>query len=307
MNFDLVIKNGKIIDGTGAPWFRADVGIRDGSIAALGSLKGASAKETVDAAGQYVSPGFVDIHSHGDFTITKSPDATVKLLQGVTTQLDGNCGMSVAPLAGEGVGWAEKALGAYGVKVTWRTFPEFREIVEKQGTGVNFANLVGHGTVRLAVMGYDQRRPTSAELEKMKALVREAMESGCIGMSTGLVYPPGYNADIEEIVELCRVVAEYDGIYTSHVRGDRETQIEAARELVETAERAGIPTIFSHIEAKYPKHSPAFQRWKLSMLEEARTRGADIMADTHEVTWTGVPDVRWILPFPWRVDRKSVV
>lgn len=298
---DTIIKNGRIIDGTGAPWFKGDLGITDGKIVRIGNMREASASRIIDASGLYVTPGFVDSHSHGDFSILKSPEAKIKVLQGVTTQLDGHCGMSVAPLEGEALNWAEKSVGPYSGAITWKSFEDFFQNIEEMGTAINTAYLVGHGTVRLCVVGYENKPLTEADRTKMKRLIRESMEAGCLGMSTGLVYPPGFNATVEEIVELCGVVAEYDGIYTSHVRGDRETQIESAQELLEVAEKAGIPTIFSHIEAKYPKHAPAFQKWKLGMLEEARSRGIDITADTHEVTWTGVADVRWILPFPWRV------
>jgi N-acyl-D-amino-acid deacylase len=298
---DIIITNGKIIDGTGAPWFKADLGIRDGKIVRIGKLQDASASRIIDAEGLYVTPGFVDNHSHGDFSILKSPEMKIKVLQGVTTQLDGQCGMSVAPLEGEALSWAEKSVSPLSGPIMWRSFEDFFRKVEEKGAAINTAYVVGHGTVRLCVLGYDARKPTETELAEMKQLIRESMAAGCIGMSTGLVYPPGYHATTEEIVELCGVVAEYDGIYTSHVRGDRETQIESAQELLDVAEKASIPTVFSHIEAKYPKHSPSFQKWKLAMLEEARSRGIDITADTHEVTWTGVADVRWILPYPWRV------
>jgi N-acyl-D-amino-acid deacylase len=154
-------------------------------------------------------------------------------------------------------------------------------------------------------MGFEPRKPSPEELEEMKKLVEEAMMDGCIGMSTGLVYPPGFYADTEEIIELCKVVAKYDGIYASHVRGDRETQIESAQEFIEIAEKAGISAQLSHIEAKFPKNDPSFQKWKLAMLEEARSRGVDVTADTHEVQWIGVKDIRALLPFPWRTKTAE--
>ena len=300
MIYDKLVRGGMVIDGTGSPWFRADIGIQNGRIAHIGRLSAARATEVLDADGLYVAPGFVDIHSHGDHSVVANPEARVKIMQGVTTQLDGNCGMSIAPLGGEAVDWAVQQTERYSVDVTWRSFGEYFSRLEQEKPAVNVACLVGHGTVRLCVMGYDSRKPSEAQIEAMASHVQESMESGCRGLSTGLVYPPGLHASPEEIVELCRVASRFGGVYASHVRGDRETQIESTQEFIRTAQEAEIPGILSHIEAKYPYNDPSYQHWKLAMMEEARSRGIDVTADTHSVRWIGIPDIRGLLPFPWR-------
>jgi N-acyl-D-amino-acid deacylase len=199
--YDLLIRNGTVVDGSGSPAFRADVAIRDGRIARIGDLKGASARRTLDASGLVVAPGFIDVHTHAD-DLAKKPRAENFLRMGVTTIVAGNCGSSAVDIGKE------------------------LEEIRRADPSINFATLVGHGSVRSAVMGMERRAPTAAELEKMKALAARAMADGAVGLSTGLQYVPGSYAAEDEIVELARVACRAGGLYASHMRnegdGDRE-------------------------------------------------------------------------------------
>ncbi|MCS7366055.1 MAG: amidohydrolase family protein, partial [archaeon GB-1867-035] len=242
LDYDLLIVNGRILDGTDNPWFRADVGIANGRIMSIGDLKGIDAELIIDAEGLFVCPGFIDMHSHSDFTLLVNPRAESKVRQGVTTEVIGNCGSSAAPVKGETArARLLSMMHKYGVEFSWSTFSEYLKTLEDRGAAVNVAALVGHGTVRRCVLGLESRPPTRDELDEMKALVAEAMKAGAFGMSSGLVYPPGRYASKEELIELCRVVAKYGGFYASHIRGERETIVEATAEAIEIGERAGVP------------------------------------------------------------------
>ncbi len=196
--YDVVIAGGRVVDGTGNPWYRADVGIRDGRIAAIGDLRQAQAARRIDAAGLVVAPGFIDIHTHGDEGIEKFPVARNYLQQGVTTVVGGNCGGSIYPV---------------GEKLA---------ALEKAGLGINFALLVGQGTIREQVLGMEGRPPTADELARMEGLVAKAMEQGAIGLSTGLYYAPGSYSSTAEVIALAKVAARYGGIYTA-TSGTRAT------------------------------------------------------------------------------------
>lgn len=279
MKFDVLIRKGRVIDGTGSPWRVQDVGVRRGKIVGVGRLDASEANVEIDASGKYVAPGFVDIHTHSDIGILLDPTCECAVRQGATTHVIGNCGDSAAPVS---KGHREEAIRRFSyyseaAEWNWSTYGEYLAVVERQGTGLNVAGLVGHGTVRIAAMGLEERPPTGTELRKMKGLVGEALRAGAFGMSTGLVYPPGCFAATDEIVELARVVARHGGFYASHVRGERETIDEAVRECIEIGERAGCPVQISHNNPKYGgwgKSSEIHAMW-----EEARERGLDVTAD----------------------------
>ena len=289
MVFDVVIRGGRVLDGTGAPWRIADLGIRRGKVARIGRLGRAKASRQIDASSMYVAPGFIDIHTHSDIGILVESTAECAIRQGVTTHVIGNCGDSPAPIGEAYREFAVRRFEYYAEakEWTWSTYGEYLDFMERHGVGINIAGLVGHGSVRLAVMGFEERLPTRDELRMMKAHVEEAMRAGAFGMSTGLVYPPGCFADTDEIVEIARIVARHGGFYASHIRGERETIVDAVRECIEIGELAGCPVQISHNNPKYGglgKSDEIQALW-----EAARTRGVDVLADNDAHTDFGPP------------------
>ncbi|MDP6777644.1 MAG: amidohydrolase family protein, partial [Candidatus Latescibacteria bacterium] len=210
---DLLIKNARIIDGSGDPEYTADLAISDGRISSIGPKIAEKATRQIETSGWVVAPGFIDIHTHSDLPVLELPTADSKVMGGVTTEVLGNCGMSAAPLSERESSEIAQGLQDHGIQ-PWQTLGEYLDRLESRRASLNIAAIVGHGTVRLAAMGWDSRRPSSAELDEMKDLVDEAMKSGAFGLSTGLAYTPGSNATRDEIVELARVVARYNGFYT---------------------------------------------------------------------------------------------
>src|SRR5438552_220 len=253
MAFDILIRGGNVLDGTGSPARAADIGIQRRRIARVGKLARAPAHRTVDAKGLFVAPGFIHIHTHSDIGILVEPTAECAVCQGVTTHVIGNCGDSPAPISEGYREIASRRFESYaqGREWDWTTYGEYLDFMGANGVGVNIAGLVGHGAIRTAVMGFDERAPNREELRSMKAHVEEAMAAGAFGMSTGLVYPPGCFAATEEIVELAKVVARHGGFYASHIRGERETIVDAVKECIEIGERAGCPVQISHNNPKY--------------------------------------------------------
>ena len=289
MAFDVVIRGGRVLDGTGSPWRVADIGIRGGKIARVGRLGRAKCDRAIDASGTYVAPGFIDIHTHSDIGILVEPSAECAVRQGVTTHVIGNCGDSPAPISERYRELAVRRFEYYAQARDWNwsTYGEYLEFMATRGIGINIAGLVGHGSVRLATMGFEERPPTSDEMRSMKDHIDEAMRSGAFGMSTGLVYPPGCFAATEEIVELAKVVARHHGFYASHIRGERETIVDAVRECIDIGERAGCPVQISHNNPKYGgigKSSEIQHLW-----EAARQRGVDVLADNDAHTDFGPP------------------
>src|SRR5467141_1026627 len=289
MAFDILIRGGRVLDGTGAPWRLADVGIRGGKIARVGRIGRSTSDRTIDASGKYVAPGFIDIHTHSDIGILVEPTAECAVRQGVTTHVIGNCGDSPAPISDTYRDLAVRRFEYYAQARdwTWSSCGEYLDFMERQGVGVNIASLVGHGSVRLATMGFEDRPATKTELRTMSRHVEEAMRAGAFGMSTGLVYPPGCFAGTDEIVPLAKVVARHRGFYASHIRGERETIVEAVRECIEIGERAGCAVQISHNNPKYGgigKGKEVQALW-----EAARARGVDVLADNDVHTDFGPP------------------
>ena len=293
--FDLLIRDGRVLDGTGSPARRGDVGVLGNRIAAVGELERGDAANVIEARGRYVCPGFIDIHTHSDIGILQDPTAENAVRQGMTTHVTGNCGVSPAPVAEATRHLAEHGFPDYGhpVAYTWSTFGGYLDAVERAGVGVNVVPLVGHGSVRLAVLGYEQRPPTTEELDLMRAHVEEAMHAGAFGMSTGLVYPPGCFGDTDEVVALAEVAAAHGGLYASHIRGERETVVDAVRECLEIGERSGCRVQISH---NAPKHGGTHLLPDVMALwEDARARGMDVAVDNDahtDLAW----DLRYGLP-----------
>lgn len=283
MNFSLVIKNGKVVDGTGNPWFKADVGIRDGCIAEIGNPLSDEAERVIDALGSVVSPGFIDTHSHSDGTMLMDPKVESSIRQGVTTQVIGNCGCGFAPANPA----RKKDLESYvrrllpvDIESNWYTFREYKQSLAAAGCSTNIAPLVAHGALRIAVMGFENRAPTPGELGLMKLLLAEGMEAGAFGMSTGLIYPPCIYADTQEFIELCDLVAKHDGLFVIHMRGEGATLIPAVQEALEIAGKAGVRTHISHHKAT-GRRNWGKTKVTLGMIEETRGRGLEITFDQY--------------------------
>ncbi|MGB9821317.1 MAG: N-acyl-D-amino-acid deacylase family protein [Pseudothermotoga sp.] len=293
--YDLLILNAMIIDGTSSPWFYGDIGINAGKISAIGNLKRRKARKTIDAKGLFVAPGFIDIHSHSDFHALVDYKCESKVRQGVTTEIIGNCGYSLAPLLGEALHESRRShFEQYGVEAGWQSVEEYLQVLEKSQPSINYATLVGHGTIRKSVMGYEKREPTKDELSQMKKLLDQAMRDGAFGMSTGLIYSPGSFAKTDEIVELCKVVARRNGIYTTHMRSESEHLQEAVQESIEIGERSKVPVQISHHKACGRKYFGKVDK-TLQMIEQARLKGIDVTCDVYPYTATAT-DLDAILP-----------
>ena len=304
MSYDLIIKGGKVVDGAGNPWFYGDLAIADGKIAAVEKLPQEDAERVIDAEGLVVAPGFIDAHSHSDGGVLVYPHMESTLAQGITTVVAGQCGGSPAPIDPDMRELLEERYSKQmppGIefKITWTTFDEYLNRVEEVGVGANIAHHVGHSTVRIAAMGFDARQPTEAELEEMRRLTEEAMESGAYGLSTGLIYPPGMYATTDEIVELAKVAARYGGVYDSHIRGEGATLLKAVAEAIEIGESAGLPVHISHHKAA-GKSVWGMSVETLRMMEEARSRGVDVTFDQYPYR-AGSTSLVTLLP-PWAHD-----
>ena len=301
--YDIIIKNGMVVDGLGAKLFQADLGLRGEQIQSVGNLQGAAGKLVIDASGKTVSPGFIDIHSHtGAAQLLLNPKGESKIRQGVTTEVSGNCSGSDFPLRPE-ASEEEKAF-AVNFKVTrdWQDLEGYFARAKREGMAFNYATLVGQGTVRSYVLEEARRKPTAEELDRMKKLVAEAMEQGAIGISTGLEYIPSGFASTEELIELCRVVAKYGGFYATHVRSEDQAVVEAIAEAIHIAQSAGLPLQISHFKA-----CGRTNWWKLPMLfdlvERAAQKGLAVTADRYPYTAysTGLA-----INFPgWAMDGGS--
>ncbi len=285
MIFDTLIKGGRLIDGTGNPWRYADVGIVGDKVAAVMPARQerwAEAREIVDATGKVVTPGFVDVHSHADFSLLDDPYSAYFVFQGVTTLISGNCGHSVVGGGADAVRdyWHRQGLLSARQLADlrqWNTLAEYRDLVKAQGglacwTGI----LMGHGTIRMAVVGPDNRPATQEEISRMRDMVRQGMEEGAVGLSTGLDYQPGRFAPTCELVELAKVVAQYGGTYATHIRNsrDRKDAVPAVMEAISVGEQSGARVQISHLSGKY------LQGREMELIEEARARGVDVACDS---------------------------
>lgn len=277
--YDLVIEHGTLADGAGSPCVPANLGIRDGRIAAV-TKEPLKAEKTIDASGCVVAPGFVDIHSHSDCYPLVSPFAESKLHDGVTTEIAGNCGDSPFPMGGRSLLQEQEYFGRFGLKIDWTDITEYLDRARRKGTAINRAFLVGHGSIRSAVMDCVDRPPTPEELHRMKDHVRRAMEHGALGMSTGLIYPPGCYAKSDEIVELCKVVAEYGGLYASHIRSEGDRLEEAIEEAFDISHRSGARLQISHLKVAGETNWPKI-KWLKERLAAACERGDNFACDRY--------------------------
>ncbi len=290
--YDLVVRNGKLVDGTGNPWRRGDLAVKGARIVALGAVPPGAAKRTIDAKGLVVSPGFIDIHSHSDTTILEDGLAQSKIRQGVTTEVFGE-DTSPGPRLGK---LAPGSITANGKTHRWNTLGEYFDTVEKAGVSTNVASFVGLGNVWRCVMGESHARPNAEQLEAMKKLVEDAMKQGASGLSCLLAQPPGSLATTDDIVELCKVVAKFGGIFVAHIRHEGTDVFDAIREVIEIGRRAGIQVEILHLKI-------AEQRlWGrmaevVQVINKARAEGVNVQANVYPYT-RGHNNLASIVP-PW--------
>ncbi len=278
--YDLIIKNGEILDGTGSPACFADIAIKDGKIAKIGKgLEGAA--EILNAAGLVVTPGFIDSHAHNDLNALTFPAQTEKVEQGITTAVAGTCGTTNAPLSREFHAEEDTEYEGLGKHADiHRTWKSYMETLEKIPQGCNVLCYVGHNALRRASMGSEDRAPTAAELEKMKALVREAMENGALGVSFGLAYAPSCYAETNELIALAKVVAEYHGVISAHVREEGDHVVRSAEEFLTVIRESGARGVYSHVKAQ-SKENWGKVCHTLRMIEDANQAGFDVYGDVY--------------------------
>jgi N-acyl-D-amino-acid deacylase len=280
--FDLVITNGHIIDGTGSPWYSGDVGIRDGKVIAIGNLAPSPRKRTIDAAGKVVAPGFIDMLGQSELSILVEPRLPSKIYQGITTEITGEGG-SAAPLNDAIIQIDRPGYEHYHITPDWRTFRQYFARLEKQGMGINLASYVGATQVRRMVLGDENNQPTSEQLEQMKALVREAMKDGAVGVSTALEYAPAPYAKTEELIALAAEGGKFGGIYSTHMRNESDSVLEAIDEALRIGREAHVPVEIWHIKVA-GKNNWGRMREVVAKINAARLAGADVTADTYAYT-----------------------
>lgn len=282
-SFDVLITGGRVVDGTGAPWFAADVGIRGDRIVAIGNLNGATAKTRIDAAGLVVAPGFIDLLGQSEFNVLVDNRAASKIMQGVTTEVTGE-GTSIAPMNDRLFADQADAYRHFGITMDWHTLGEyFKRLDERTHPAINIATFVGAGGLRTYVIGKENRPATPSELRQMQDLVAAAMEDGALGVSSSLQYMPDRFASTDELVALASVAARYGGVYFTHVRSEAGEIDSALDEVFTIADRAKIPAEIWHLKTAY---KPNWGRMPevLGRIEAARARGLDITADQYPYT-----------------------
>lgn len=282
--YDLLISNGMILDGAGNPWFRGDIGIKNGRIERIGIIS-ASYTRTIDAEGLVVVPGFVDIHTHNDLTVLPYPGLESYVMQGVTTSVTGNCGLSIAPVNPARVHLLKRYLSPF-LKAghdygwDWLTLGDFCQKIEENGFAHNLVPLVGQGTIRLAVKGYDRGDATTEEMTAMKKFLEESLEDGAFGLSAGLIYPPGSYTSTEELVDLTSVLSAYGGLYSVHMRDESDSLVESLEETIRIAEQNRIPLEISHHKAAGQSNWGKVNE-TLHLMQNARCRGVEINCDVY--------------------------
>ena len=281
--FDIIIKNGELIDGNKQKRFTVDIGIIEDTIISIGYLRKTKATKVIDAKGLIISPGFIDIHSHSDSIAWALPNYDSKIMQGVTTEVIGNCGVSLAPCNDKYLSLLKQyssGIMTGSFEWVWRSFAEYINFISGKDLPLNLIPLIGHGTVRIAVMGFENRKPKLKELNQMQNLVEEAMNYGAYGLSSGLVYPPGSYSDSSELINLCKVVSKYDGIYATHIRNESNQLIEAVEEALLIGEKSGVKVLLSHHKAM------GRSNWgkvdcTLEKIDQARNKGIKVWLDQY--------------------------
>lgn len=307
MEFDLLIQNAQVIDGTGQSGYRADIGVNGKRIAAIGKLSG-QARQTINAKNLTVIPGIIDPHSHADLILPLSPKRQAELMrcklsQGIATTIIGNCGLGCAPIGNAAAEATLRAVNAWmtpePVEWRWRTLGEYLNRLEDNGLPLNVATLIAHGPIRISAMGLTKGAPSRSQMKTMRAMVEQAMKDGAFGLSTGLIYPPGMYSDTEELKALAKIVAEHKGIYTSHIRGSSETLIPAVKELLDVARATGVRVHHSHNEAVGREHWPKIDR-VLKM--EAKAAGEAICNTFDMFPYTAAATMMIAIYPPWALE-----
>ncbi len=296
--FDVLIRNGHILDGTGSPWYAADIGIRGDRIAAIGKLGDAPAAKVFDAQGLIVSPGFIDMLGQSETSLLIDNRSLSKLSQGITTEITGEGG-SIAPQSAKTIASMQPFLDHYHLTVDWTTLDGYFTRLEKSGTPINIGTYVGAAQVREAVIGDDDRAPTPQELERMKALVAQAMQDGAMGVSTSLIYPPGIYAKTDELIALAKVASQYGGLYASHMRSEGATEFDALDEAIRIGREANLPVEIFHMKVSGKARWGSMPK-VVEKIEQARASGLDIRADQYPYIAGGTSLVA-SLP-PWVAD-----
>ncbi|HHY34782.1 MAG TPA: D-aminoacylase [Firmicutes bacterium] len=301
--YDLVFRNARILDGTGAPWYRGDVAVKDGRIAKVGVVE-TKGREEVDCTGNYLCPGFIDAHSHSDQALVTTPTADSKVMQGVTLEVIGQCGASAAP---RGMSPDEEDEdGDDTLTPSWTDMGSYLDLLETNGVSVNVAALVGHGSVRRQVMGSLMRAPTTDEMNLMKRLVAQAMDQGAWGISTGLIYVPGVYAGTEEIIELAKAVSSRRGVYFTHMRNEGPNLLEAIEEALRIGREADIPVQISHFKAAGKANWGKVMEG-IEMIERARRSGLDVTADQYPYIASSTGLGAFIPSWVWEGGREAAL
>jgi N-acyl-D-amino-acid deacylase len=294
-DFDFLITGGKVYDGTGSEPFVADVLIARDRIALVRKrpdIYRGKAGNVIEAEGLSVAPGFIDTHAHSEFTLLADCRAEGKVFQGVTTEINGNCGLSAAPLYGEAREHRESDLRELGIRERWTTLGEYLHLLQERGPAINFATLAGHGNIRASVIGYADRAPSDNEMEKMQTLLRDSVSQGAVGLSTGLIYPPGVYAGTDEIVQLAKSMNNL--IYASHMRSEGDELIEAIEEAVRIGRESGIAVHISHIKTGGKDNWYKIEN-AVSVIEKAQTEGIRVTCDRYPYTAAST-DLDAVLP-----------
>src|SRR5918998_2933186 len=274
-SFDIIIKGGTVYDGSGRPPRRADVGIKGDRIAAVGDLSRASSPAIIDARGQAVAPGFINMLSHSTSSLIADPRSLSEIKQGVTTQIFGE--FSMGPLNDQ---MKQRLSQTRGNQIEWTTLAEYLTYLEKRGIPQNVASFIGAVTIREHVIGLEDKQPTPAQLDQMRELVRREMEAGALGITTALIYPPAFFARTEELIELCKVAAKYKGKYTTHMRSEGNQLIEAVEETIRISREAGLPAEIYHLKASGAANGPKMDK-VFRMIRKARREGLKITANMY--------------------------
>ena len=283
-SFDIIIKGGTVYDGTGGPPLKADVAIKGDRVAAIGNLSRATAPNVVDASGLAVAPGFINMLAHSESSWIVDPRSLSELKQGVTTQIFGE--LSMGPLNDEMKRRLREQQGDVKYDIEWTTLAEYLQYLEKRGVSQNFASFIGAATIRENVIGLEDKPPTPAQLDQMRALVRREMESGALGITTALIYPPAFFAKTDELIELCKVAAKYKGKYTVHMRSEGNQLIEGVQETMRIGREAGLPVEIYHLKALGKDNWPKMDQ-VIKMIEDARRQGVKITANMYTYTAGG--------------------
>lgn len=290
--YSYLIKNVKILDGAGNPWRYGDVAIQDELIAKVGHISETEAETIIDGTGLFLSPGFIDIHTHSESVLFQDGRAHAHLMQGVTTNVLGQCGSSPYPMNELRLKTTDKN----DIKITWKSTGDFINQFQKKKLSINAAPVVGQGAIRHCVMGYESAKPTKEQMDEMKSMLKEAMDSGCFGVSTGLVYTPSAYADIEELIELTKVLSDYGGIYFSHIRNENDFVLEAIDEALTIGKKAKVAVQISHLKAM-GEHMWGKSVEILNLIDKARDEGVDVTFDQYPYK-ASASGLASILP-PW--------